>query len=430
MSARTVTPIVRRHAEDSAFYWQQLDSSLTEPGLRAQRAWHFARLLDAHLEGLQAAGADGLPPALEALERWRKPGEAFVAAWVSLGSDAPRALDTVLGCVARTPDLLLRGLIGALAAVPSARAQAFLDAAWPRLGEDTASAHTHLVAALRACALRGTPPPKDLLAQCLRHHHPTVRAAACRAGRMQVTSHWRDPDLAVRAEAAIASGPAQPLQAAAVLWQAVAELARLAQSASGWSGMQARRRLARWLSHLAQWAPLGHQDIPTLLEHLAPREALWFALHHGDPAHLGFVRRALAEPAQARWAGFIWQSLSGVDLEANGLTAPEPHVELDAPLARIRQDADQGLPLPNVAAVVAHPANGTLAHQTGNTVLEGQGRTPARLRRLLLLRTNAPQLLRAVAASTWNAQAVGPRIELRSSAAELLRQDRALDQET
>lgn len=60
-------PLLQRHIQDAAFYWQQLDNAPHEPGLRAERLQHFARLLAAHLEGLTVAGAAAWPEALAAL---------------------------------------------------------------------------------------------------------------------------------------------------------------------------------------------------------------------------------------------------------------------------------------------------------------------------------------------------------------------------
>lgn len=427
-----VAPIIRRHAADAAFYWQQLDVSLTEPGLRAQRLLHFARLLAAHLEGLTVAGPAALPAAREALAQWRKPGEAFAASYAALCAGDEGALHAVLGLIARAPDLLLRGLIGALTATPKASAQAFFERAWSLLSAGSA-AHTpvevvQLVAALRASALRGVPLDAAVRAGALNHPHPAVRAAACRActGAPELALRLADPDLAVRAEAAIALR-SDPLQAASALWQCVAAQAQACLSATGWNRLQTQRRLARWLRHLAWLAPLDHADVPALLAHLPLREALRFVLFHGNPAHLDFVRQALGDAEQGRWAGFVWQSLTGVDLVANGLTLAEPPIDLDAGLSRARQDGDQGLPLPDPNAVSKHPANAALSQLAGQRVLLGQTLCPAFLASLLRIEADQPQLLRAVAAHAWNEMGLHPRFTLRADALTLLRQDAQLD---
>ena len=241
----------------------------------------------------------------------------------------------------------------------------------------------------------------------------------------------QDPELAVRAEAAISlAAVAEPLSdrlpALAVLWQCVAAQAQACASATGWNQLQAQRRLARYLGQLAQQVPLGHPDIGALLAHLPPRQALRFVLQHGDPAHLDWVLQAMADPEQARWAGLVWSALTGVDLGAEGLSAAEPPVDLDAPLTRARLDGDQGLPLPHPQALATHPAHAQLQAQAGSAVLMGRARTPAQLAALLRIESNQRQLIRAVAAQSWNAMGLQPRLQLRAGAAELLRQDQAL----
>lgn len=433
---QTVLPLLQRHIQDAAFYWQQLDNAPQEPGLRAERLQHFARLLSAHLEGLTVAGTAAWPEALAALQRWRKPGEAFVASHVALGLDDDDAQAVLLAQVARQPDLLLRGLIGGLTAAPEAAVQRFCEAAWLLIASDAKPDQVQLVAALRCCALRGSELPAQVLAATLAHPNPAVRAAACRAsaGASSMLPLLQDGDLAVRAEAAIALGR-HASSAASVLMQAVTGQAQSSLQATGWNRLQTQRRLARWLRQLAWLVDPAEPgaELVSLMSQLPLREALRFVLFLGDPAHLGFVLKALDDEEQARWAGFVWQSLAGVDLIEQGLTSPEPPIDLDAGLTRARQDGDQGLPLPDAQAVRAHPVNAMLALRAGRRVLLGQDLTPERLAALLRIESNQPQLLRAVAAQAWNAQACQPsspqpslRIQLRADAIGLMAQDQAL----
>ena len=113
-----ILPLVRRHAEDAAFYWHQIDRSTESLHLRPPRLRHFDALLAAHLEGLEIAGHDGLSCARKALERWLKPGEAFVCAWLALQLKDQPTLDALGRACVRTPDALLRGVICALSRLP------------------------------------------------------------------------------------------------------------------------------------------------------------------------------------------------------------------------------------------------------------------------------------------------------------------------
>ena len=107
------------------------------------------------------------------------------------------------------------------------------------------------------------------------------------------------------------------------------------------------------------------------------------------------------------------------------MTQPEPDVDLDAPLARLQQDADQGIPLPNVQAVHAYGIPTGLAQ--GQALLAGRVRTAAHLTGVLRISADAPQILRSVAAYSWNTQRFSTsRFKIRGSAFVLLQQDRAL----
>jgi hypothetical protein len=435
-----VIPVVRRHAEDAAFYWKQIDTSLSEPGLGARRAQHFAELLASHLEGLAVAGKAALAPSLEAFERWRKPGEAFVAFYCALRLEDDAFISCVLQGVARTPSLLLRGIVSALAHTPDLVARPWIDRQLDRPALETPMSLVATVAALRACALRGWEVPQE--DKWLTHESPFVRASACRAAPPDAAealmTRLSDEDMAVRAEAAIrlarihpvqAESPApERLQAASVLWQCVAEQAQRSTQATGLERLLSHRRLLRWLRHLAWLAPVGHADVATLLQHLPMRAALSFVLFHADLRLLPFVVQAMGDTEHARWAGWVWQGLTGADLRNEGLVLPEPERAVGGePLTRAGQDADQGLALPNAAAVVAHPASGSAqAVSDGTRVLMGRSITPQTLAVLLSLDTNLPQALRGVAAQAWNAGRHGSPISLRANAATLIHQEAAL----
>jgi hypothetical protein len=422
-----IAPLVRRHVEDAAFYWLQLDGSLAAVQLNASHAKHFSGLLAAHLDGVALSGDIGLNLALSALQRWKKPGEAFVAMWAALVAHDEQAQARVMQVVMTQPDLMLRGVVAALAAAPEQNAVSWV--AQARAGGEP----VHLVAALRAGALRAWP-IADWVGM-VAHANAHVRAAACRCAK---TTHLAslepllaDADLAVRAEAAIrqaqllglakagmASTP-QTLQAASVLWQCVAAQATVASTATGWNKTLSQRRLNRWLRHLAWMAPLGHPHIATLLAHLPLRSALTFTLAHGDPAHLPFVVKALQDPQQARWAGWVWQTLTGIDLQHNGLTLPNPPADPSIGLTRAQQDADQGLPLPHPAAIAAHPANPLKpANPSAQAarMLMGQAVNMSNLAKLLSMQTDAPQALRAVAAHALSWLQPQAPINLRASA--------------
>ena len=419
-----VLPLVRRHAEDAAFYWQLLSGSAGATELPARRARHFAETLSLHLEGLALAGSRGRDVALQSLQRWRKPGEVFAAMHAALalppGHEQEQAMEAVFVVVARSPDSLLRGAISALGWAEPRHVE-------PWLAQALQAEPVRRVAALRASALRGRPVPD--WAQQVRHESAFVRAAACRAGAAEVLGDLlmlrTDPDLAVRAESVLAWARLVPhsgrstddaTQAASTLWRSLSGQLHLLSAATGWNRLQMQRRLARWLRHLAWIAPLGHPGVEHLLTQLPPRLGLSFVLHHGDPQHLGFVLHAMEQPESARWALWVWRCLTGIDPQAAGLTLPDLPLDLGAPLSAAQQDADGGLPLPDPAAVAVHPASrGTLP--AGQRVLMGQPVQALALRALLDPAANQPQALRFVAAHALEQLHPAYALNLRASPA-------------
>ncbi|UXY13677.1 hypothetical protein N8I74_10110 [Chitiniphilus purpureus] len=421
-----IEPLLIRHAEDAAFYWAQLDSATGAFNLHPERHAHFNRLLDAHLEGLLVAEEHGVAPALKALARWGQPGEAFVAAWLGLQCKHrdEAAIDAVLAHIAAAPESLMRGLISAVAWLPAA-AQSGALAYLMQCGE------IGQVAALRAAALIGTTPggvdPFGDLAPILddpcAQASPRVRAAACRALAAMAIRVWgdgrahqrttgplsglvaawestwvdglqptldrsppgllrrllEDSDVSVRAEAAIglarldarAGTHANLLDARHALHAALLQQLAEVQRCSGIGRQLAMRRLLRWVACLALLTPPGSPDTESILHDLPARTALTFLLHHGDLAQLPRIAGWMQDPLLARHAGWVWQTLTGIDLEAHGYviesdeagvdTQPDDAAHTDstdpAALQDARRDADNGLPYPDVMRIAAHPVS-------------------------------------------------------------------------
>ncbi len=419
-----VEPLVRRHAEDAAFYWTQLDGGSQATGLSAQRLAHFERLLEAHLEGLRIAGGEGARLTQEGLTRWRKPGEAFAASVsaVSLASGTAAcdaALEPLLPAIRRAPEMLLRGLISALAWTDLARVEPWLRASL------AAEDDVVRVAALRASALHGLPIPQwDEQAA---HPSSHVRAAACRAAGEQHLAQLGalhvDVDLQVRAESVLAfarlvpenaRGTVQASQAASLLWRCVIDQIKVTEASTGWYRLQSRRRLDRWLHQLAWLAPLGHPGIPQLLAQLPPRLALSFVLYHGDAKYMPFVINAMGRPDAARWAMWVWCCLTGVSSQTEGLTLPDASPDLDAALSDVQQDADRGLPLPNPSAVANHSAS-RISTVDGQRLLMGRAVQATHLRELLDPAADQPQALRFVAAHALSQLHPAYAVNLRAS---------------
>jgi hypothetical protein len=399
MLPATIPPLILRHITDAGFYWLQLDQSEIAFRLPFDRVALFNERLDAHLEGLAIAGCEGIELAFNELERWRKPGEAFVCTWLAGLHNDEVALSRLSEHLSQQPDSLLRGAISAIARLPEEAAQALINR-WTQ-SDVIASLQ---VAALRALALRGMTSACALaqpLTAFIASSDPFVRAAACRALAWVgddstlplLHNALSDEDGAVRAEAAIAlTGASASGKASSVLWHCIKTQTDILHEATGWYRLQALRRLNRWLRYLAWLAPLGYENLPALFDLLPTRAGLTFALYHGDTTYLPRVTSAMALPETERYAGWVWQTLTGIDLEANGLTLPETPTDSEYELVtEARHDADNGLSIPHMAAIEAYPVTLPSSVRT----LLGQELTQTSALEQL---TAVPQAIRAVAA--------------------------------
>lgn len=461
---KVIAPLIRRHVEDASFYWTQHDASVYSPRLSLSGLARFSDLLGAHLEGVLVAGSAGWQPTLGALERWKQPGEAFVCAYAALYRNDVAQLGALLAIVRARPDELLRGVISALAWVPQASALALISR-WTQDDSDSVMQ----VVALRALALieaRRTATEnataggiadaaavQTALSQPLNHFLASadahVRAAACRVAvnaqsdqqlELALGNCLQDADLAVRAQAAIAvalharraelnaaknridryannfankrSGQSEDigLLAAETLWQCIVSQVSLVAESSGWYRKQALRRLNRWVQHLAGMIPLGNSQLSALLTFMPARVGLRFVAYHGDPAHLPYVLTQMTNVETARYAAWVWQTVTGVDLVAAGLSLNESEQATSPAISDARLDADLGLALPNAAAVAAY-TNSSL--HSGQAYLLGQLLTPASA---LAYLTESPQAIRHIAANYLQLRHPHLRITVRGPA--------------
>lgn len=370
-----VSPLIRRHAEDAAFYWSQLDGSLRNMQLSAGRYAHFNQTLDAHLAGLRVAAEHGMGLAQQAMARWQGAGEAFVCAILAAQAEEDAARLQVVQQVTRDPLRSARGVISALAWLPLDLSMQWL----AELSQARAGTCAQMLA-LRCVALRPALQPalRTPLAACLDDDSEFVRAAACRvAARIPQQAGLHailrqasyDSELSVRAEAAIALFKYGGIESSStLLQQCVSAQALMTVEASGWYQRQAERRLLRWLQHLACMLACGAGAVQRILQELPPRYALYFVLYHADPAHLGFVLQQLQQPELRRRAAWVWQSMTGIALQQQGLVAVADSADSAAALALPAADAD--LPEPDVAALLAHPINRSL--RPGERIIGGQ----------------------------------------------------------
>ncbi|MDQ1918739.1 hypothetical protein [Massilia pseudoviolaceinigra] len=407
---KTIHPLVRRHAEDAAFYWAQHDASAASPFMTLAGLARFDSLLDAHLEGLEIAGPHGFSPSLAALQRWKKPSEAFVVAYTALTANDDSHLIALIAELRARPHDLLRGVISAIAWLDPRHSSTLLRR-WTQTGSDA----IRRVAALRAIAMSDIAALEcfdERISNFLESSDEHVRSAACRVAaamrgtdlmKTEMSALLKDPSITVRAEAAIAfcsyHWPSDELYSETynegpdTLLACINDQLIILSKATGWYRQQALRRLDRWVRHLAEVVVVGNKEIPTLLIKMPPRMSLIFCACHGDPKYLPFVVDQMASPETARLAGWTWQTMTGVDLIAAGLSLSEPELmSTGITHPNAGGETDVGLPQPDVDAIRRYPS---LNLRDGKRYLLGQPLTP--LQALNVFETSM-QLQRGIAA--------------------------------
>lgn len=95
--------IIRQHAEQAAFLWMVYDRALLYPDENPEmddlRIGRLLERLEAHLDGLRVAGAEGLAIAEERLKDYPEAGELFVVRMLQPGADGVRVVELDLGRV-------------------------------------------------------------------------------------------------------------------------------------------------------------------------------------------------------------------------------------------------------------------------------------------------------------------------------------------
>ncbi len=421
---RQIIPaMVRRHIEDAAFFWSQYDRSEESHLLHLSELTRFTDLIGAHLDGIEIAGRDSWPLVLAALKRWNKPGEAFVCTYSAACSGEPSDLDLMVEHLRACPEKLIRGAISALAWAPWQAAERAITR-WTAPGSEPVV----VVTALRALTLINNsivsdPSSSDSATwlQAPLHVYLTssdahVRAAACRFApladddeelRSSLKDALQDSDLAVRAQAAIALAqleqnmsefePDEERRSQRLirlcentLRQCIYSQVSLLASATGWHAKQGNRRLNRWLTHLAGIIKPGQDHLPDILSSLPTRFALRFAAYHGDPANLPFIVKQMDNPETARYAGWVWQVITGIDIAEAGLILEEPASPPDSMLQGAPLDSDFDLSFPNGSAIACYP----LSVQCGKRYLNGE---PITLEATLDIIEGSSQPLRSIA---------------------------------
>jgi hypothetical protein len=93
--APVLKDIVRQHAEMAAFLWTSYESHMLHPDenpdMDEERLARLVERLEAHLDGIRVAGADGLQIAQERYAEFPESGELFVIRMLSAEKPIPIA---------------------------------------------------------------------------------------------------------------------------------------------------------------------------------------------------------------------------------------------------------------------------------------------------------------------------------------------------
>lgn len=354
-----IKPLVQQHARDAVFYWQQINIGRFSPLITSQKRHHFHQQLNAHLDGLRAAGQEGWDAALKNYARWKADGEAFVCWLLALESDDQIHINILHNLPGINRSQLLRSMAETVAWIPEFQARLILER-W-RLESD--SDEMMLEAWLYATGAMGIIPENDFR-PLLEHESPRIRAACCRAvGKLRlhtcqqiVENMLSDSDHNVREEAVLALAWLTPRI------DIVNELHSLLifhlQNAPqrGMVAVQARRKLD-YLARLAGLCvPQRDSRLHVILADMPERLRLLTLAYHGDPEQFSVIYKALENEQTSRLAFWAIGFISGLDMTVPEYcsSAPEMKDESGKPLSFSSDDTDIGLVWPNVSAVVTN----------------------------------------------------------------------------
>ena len=103
MAVPVLKEIIRQHAEQAAFLWTVYDRAMLfpeeNPEMDKVRIGRLLERLEAHLDGLRVAGAEGLAIAEERYAEYPEAGELFVIRMLQPGAEGKRVVELDLGKV-------------------------------------------------------------------------------------------------------------------------------------------------------------------------------------------------------------------------------------------------------------------------------------------------------------------------------------------
>ncbi len=369
---RQITPppmvlrdIVERHAQQAAFLWTMRDAAVRSPNYDLGALKRVDERLDANLDGLNIAGEVGWEIAHEVLAGGNA-GALFVVTVLALERDDVKSFAQLLWRGVNSPKCA-REIVSALGWVPFGKVKRYVD---ELLGAD---APTELYYFGIAGAAVHRYDPGDALEQVAYGQHSYVRARALRAigelGRVNLLPALRGAYLSddndCRFWAAWSGVLFGETTAVDVLWKFVAE-----------GGVHALRACTMAVRRME--LDMASKRLRELGAHAERRRiAIAGAAALGDVALVPWLVEYMAEPANARYAGWALTMITGVDLHGQRLSGEAPKGFRSGPSddpndTNVAPDPDTGLAWPNVDAIEAWWSRNEATWPKGRRYLMGK----------------------------------------------------------
>lgn len=351
-----IPPLVLRHAQDAAWYWQQLEGDRLSPVVDARRAKHYQRMFTCHLAGLRVAGESGWELARKELERWKECPQLFVCWWLVLQDTDPEKTASLWPFMDTVPGAESAATAALLWSTPEHRAP------WLRvwLASNVPQAQRMALTALALCKETPDTPLAELAA--LFEADPLTVAATCRlVGSLRqeaFADHLlhaaQSPYQEVREQAGVALlAVNRPEDAFPILQEAMLHHYQNMESGEGASALQEEHR-TQVLACL-----YGHALAPknlTALANLPPCLLPCICAHHGHVVCLSLLADLL-DTVYAPLALRAICRITGLDAESAGLclppVLPDDPAFGDDPPEHFGRHLESGLPSPDVPKIRA-----------------------------------------------------------------------------
>ncbi|TDR34751.1 uncharacterized protein (TIGR02270 family) [Tahibacter aquaticus] len=370
-----VWAVLEQHLEDAAFCWLRRQDALWSPLFSRDELGLVDRVLDAHLEGLRVAGAAAIAPALENLERWQTPDEAFVSTYVLAHTPAPTALAQLEGAIGDDEELAT-GAAAALLWAGSDAALPLLQRWWN--SSEPALRHAALPAAMRHPRVKRS----TVVLDSEEDADPWLRARAYR-----VIGEWRLEEFRDRARRGLDDIAARCRFEAAAALSLLGDAKaaeRIEEELPALQGRTRRRAVLAWAGGVSSEAfALGFNRLAQ--DPALHRDLIWALAFRGDAAGLSQLAWWLQFPAHARLAAYAISHVTGMDLEEEGLwqedAAQADDGDEEAPADDSDDvDEDDGLLDPDTAGLAAWVDAQGVRFLSGHCYLGGEPLQTAVLR--------------------------------------------------